>query len=417
MCVWANIRKTKLNLPCTRAYYLKISFENGALAEISQVTRVTERFKTLCTSRFLKEAERKSGSEGQPLYFRKFLTAVVLMCSAVIARAQDYPDYSEIYVNDFAYLLSVEQEEILRGKLQELHRETDIEFTLVVIDNMSDYGHAGPIEPFATGLFNYWGVGNATRNDGVMLLVARLDRVLRIEVGSGYGDDKNDAMAAIIDDKIIPNFRDGDYFRGIERGVDAIIHEVSGVWPGEFNSSFLERLWNRIAWGRQIIGDWIAVLYAALAGLAFRQYRKWKRNKPRICPTDGSKMRRVQELEDDAYLQQGEKIEEKLKSVDYDVWLCDSCDHRRIEAYRNWFTTYGACRTCNFKTLGGTSTILEHATTSSTGLKRVDYLCENCGDEYHTHVTIPKKSESSSSSSGGGFSGGSSSGGGASGSW
>lgn len=348
------------------------------------------------------------------------LRRLAALCFALLPLslgAQSYPDYTEPYVNDFAYLLSVEQEDVLREKLQELRRETDIEFTVVVIDNMSDYGHEGAIEPFATGLFNAWGVGDATRNDGVMLLVARLDRVLRIEVGSGYGDDKNDAMAAIIDDKIIPNFRDGDYFRGIERGVDAIVHEVSGTWPGEFNTSLLERLWNRIVWGRQIVGDWIAVLYAFLAGLAFRQYRKWKRNKPRICPEDGSHMRRVDELEDDKYLKDGERIEEKLESVDYDVWLCDQCDHRTIEAYKSWFSSYGACRTCNYRTLAGTTTIIEHATTSSEGLKRVDYHCKHCDDSYSTHVTIPKKSKSSSSSSGGSFGGGSSSGGGASGSW
>jgi uncharacterized protein len=348
---------------------------------------------------------------------RHVLATALSVLLPIAAFAQNYPDYTEPYVNDFAYLLSVEEEEVLRSKLKEVRSEAGIEFTVVVIDNMSDYGHDGPIEPFATGLFNAWGVGDATRNDGVMLLVARVDRVLRIEVGSGYGTSKDEAMAAIIDDKIVPNFRDDDYFRGLERGVDSIIHEVSGTWPGEFDASFFEKLWNRIAWGRQAIGDWIAILYAFIAGLAFRQYRKWKRNKPRICPEDGSKMRRVDELEDDAYLKDGEKIEEKLKSVDYDVWLCDQCDHRTIESYRSWFSNYGACRTCNYRTLAGTTTIIEHATTSSEGLKRVDYHCKNCDDSYSTHVTIPKKSKSSSSSSGGSFGGGSSSGGGASGSW
>lgn len=348
---------------------------------------------------------------------RKLLAALVVALLPHQGIAQSFPEYTEPFVNDFAYLLSEEDEEILRGKLQELRRETDVQFTVVIIDSMSDYGHDGPIEPFATGLFNDWGIGHPTRNDGVMLLVARLDRQLRIEVGAGYGDTKNNAMAAIIDDKIIPNFRDGDYFRGIERGVDAVVHEVSGVWPGEFNSGFAERLWNRFQWGWQAIGDWIAIFYAFLAGLMFRQYRRWQRNKPRICPEDGSKMRRVAELEDDAYLKEGERIEEKLKSVDYDVWLCDQCDHRTIEAYKSWFSSYGACRSCNYRTLAGTTTIIEHATTSAEGLKRVDYHCKNCDDSYSTHITLPRKSKSSSSSSGGSFGGGSSSGGGASGSW
>ncbi len=333
------------------------------------------------------------------------------------AVTQEYPDYWEPYVNDFAYLLSEEDEEIIREKLREVRAEAGIEFAVVIIDRMSDYGHDGAIEPFATGLFNHWGIGDSTRNDGVLLLVSRLDRLLRVEVGSGYGDAKNDAMAAIIDEKIVPLFRLDEYEKGINRGVDSIIHEVTGTWPGEFNASILEKLKNRISFGLNVIGDWIAVVYAFAAGLGFRLYRRWKRNKPRTCPVDGNKMYRVDELQDDAYLKEGEKVEERLKSVDYDVWLCDQCDHRTIESYKSWFSNYGACRSCNFKTLEGKSTIVEQATTSSTGLKRVDYNCKNCNDHYHTHVTIPQKSKSSSSSSSGGFGGGSSSGGGASGSW
>lgn len=347
---------------------------------------------------------------------RHLFVGFLFFLTTSIAFAQTYPDYTEVYVNDFAYLLSVEEEEVIRGKLKELKAETDIEFTVVIIDRMSTYGHDGAIESFATGLFNYWGVGDATRNDGVMLLVSRLDRVLRIEIGSGYGDGKNDAMAAIIDEKIVPLFRDDEYEKGINRGVDAIIREVGGSWPGEFNASFFEKLRNRLSFGLDVIGDWIIVFYAFVAGLAFRLYRLWKRNKPRICPIDGSKMRRVDELEDDKYLKEGEKLEERLKSVDYDVWICDECDHRIIESYKSWLSNYGACRSCNYRTLEADSTILEHATTSSTGLKRVDYHCKHCGDKYHMHVTIPKKSKSSSSSSSG-FGGGSSSGGGASGSW
>lgn len=347
---------------------------------------------------------------------RHLLIATLFFLTASFASAQTYPDYTELYVNDFAYLLSDEEEEVIRSKLKELKAETGIEFTVVIIDQMSDYGHDGAIEPFATGLFNKWGVGDAERHDGVMLLVSRLDRVLRIEVGSGYGDEKNDAMAAIIDEKIVPLFRDDEYEKGINRGVDAIIHDVGGAWPGEFNASFLEKLRNRFSFGLTAIGDWVFVFYAFIAGLGFRLYRHWKRSKPRICPVDGSKMHRVEELEDDKYLKEGQKLEEKLRSVDYDVWICDQCDHRTIESYKSWLSNYGACRTCNYRTLEADSTILEAATTSSTGLKRVDYHCKHCGDKYHTHVTIPRKSNSSSSSSGG-FGGGSSSGGGASGSW
>ena len=126
---------------------------------------------------------------------------------APVSFAQTYPDYSEIYVNDFADLLNEAEEDEIRADLKELRQEAGVEFTVVTIENMGQYGHSGPIEPFATGLFNHWGVGDATRNDGVMMLVSRYDREMRIEVGSGYGHSKDAAMKDIIDDVIIPQLQ------------------------------------------------------------------------------------------------------------------------------------------------------------------------------------------------------------------
>ncbi|MEY8842814.1 YgcG family protein, partial [Cribrihabitans sp. XS_ASV171] len=98
----------------------------------------------------------------------------------------DYPGYDEIYVNDYAGLLSSEAEARVRQDLKDLYARAGIEMTVLTIENMGAYGHQGAIEPFATGLFNAWGIGNAARNDGVLVLVARYDREMRIEIGSGY---------------------------------------------------------------------------------------------------------------------------------------------------------------------------------------------------------------------------------------
>lgn len=339
-----------------------------------------------------------------------------LLLLSVPGYAQTYPEYTEIYVNDFADLLDDEEEDAIRGKLTELRDKRGIEFTVVTISLMSDYGHVGAIEPFATGLFNYWGVGDAGRNDGVMMLVARYDREMRIEVGSGYGTAKDDPMKDIIDDVILPRFRDDQYAEGIADGIDAVIHDLTGDRPGEIDASFWQKLWGGIT--RFVQNFWYVVtaIGAALLALPVRIYRRWKRNKPRICPIDRSEMERLPEEWDDNHLQDGQIAEEMLKSVDYDVWECPKCQHRVIEAYKAWFSRYGACRSCGYRTVEGNTEIIQSATTSSTGLKRIDYYCHNCRDEYSVTKTIPKKSKSSSSSSSS-FGGGSSSGGGASGSW
>ncbi len=347
-----------------------------------------------------------------------FLFLILIICTPVTAQT-NYPDFKDLYVNDFGSLLSSAQERSIRTKLKELRDKRDIEFTVVTIRRLSDYGHEEPIEPFATELFNAWGVGNAYRNDGVMMLVSRDDRKMRIEVGSGYGSSKNPAMKRIIDRKITPRFKQSEYFEGISDGVDAVVHNLVGEYPGEIDGSFvqktkgtLSRLFDLLKWALWPLG-------AAMAGFGFWMYRRWIRFHKRRCPVDSTKMQLLAEHWDDKHLNEGERTEEELKSVDYDVWLCPECEHVTIEAFKAWFSRFSACRACDFKTLEGTTIILSQATTSSTGQKRIDYNCHNCDENYSVTKVIPRVSKSSSSSSGGSssFGGGSSSGGGASGSW
>lgn len=349
---------------------------------------------------------------------RFFPLLACLLSLAAPAFAQSYPDYGELHVNDFADLLTPSEEADIRADLIELRDKRDIEFTVVTIKLMSDYGHFGPIEPFATGLFNAWGVGNANRNDGVMMLISRFDRKIRIEVGSGYGTRLNAPMKRIIDDRITPHFKAGDYPQGIRRGVDAVIYELAGAYPGEIDGNLFQK-------ARGTAGRWLDALkwavwpvLAALGGFGVYFYRRARRYRARRCPVDGNRMQLLAEHWDDKHLNEGERREEELKSVDYDVWLCPDCEHLTIEAYKAWFSRYSACRACGHKTLEGTTTILQSATTSSTGSKRIDYDCHHCDESYSVTKVIPRVSKSSSSSSGSSsFGGGSSSGGGASGSW
>ena len=117
------------------------------------------------------------------------------------------------------------------------------------------------------------------------------------------------------------------------------------------------------------------------------------------------------------YLDEGSRVEESIKSVDYDVWQCPECEHIHIERWRNWFSRYGACRACNYRALESDNRVLRSATTSSSGLKEITYECVHCGETWMETKTIPRRSSSSSSSSSSSFGGGSSSGGGGSGSW
>ena len=80
------------------------------------------------------------------------------------------------------------------------------------------------IEPYANELFRSWKLGEKTKNNGVLLLVAPNERRVRIEVGYGLEGTLTDALSkVIIANAIAPRFKAGDFGGGITRGVDDII--------------------------------------------------------------------------------------------------------------------------------------------------------------------------------------------------
>ena len=129
-------------------------------------------------------------------------------------------------------------------------------------------------------------------------------------------------------------------------------------------------------------------------------------------------MRLIDDRSDNRYLSEVENLEEKLDSVDYDVWLCDSCDEKLVLPYAKWFSGYSACPKCKRRTCQTKTRTLRRATTASTGTREITRTCRNCGFTDRREEVIPRVVESSGSSSGGGLSsggGGSSFGGGFSG--
>lgn len=86
-----------------------------------------------------------------------------------------------------------------------------------------------PIEQFALRVGEKWKLGRKRVDDGALLVVAKDDRALRIEVGYGLEGALNDATAKrIISEVIAPRFREGDFFGGISAGVDRMIRVIDG---------------------------------------------------------------------------------------------------------------------------------------------------------------------------------------------
>ena len=149
-------------------------------------------------------------------------------------------------------------------------------------------------------------------------------------------------------------------------------------------------------------------------------FRKWRRYHRRRCPACQMPMTRLGEAHDNAFLEEGQQAEERIRSVDYDVWKCGACGHHFTLRYPKWVTTYARCPQCRHRTKSSTEKTIVAATTTSSGTAQVIEKCAFCTFQREHTKTLPRIQPSSASaggSSGGGsssFGGGQSGGGGAS---
>jgi uncharacterized protein len=139
----------------------------------------------------------------------------------------------------------------------------------------------------------------------------------------------------------------------------------------------------------------------------------------RKCPKCKSDTILLDELADNAHLNEVQKFEESIGSVDYKVYVCPGCDFTRTVASARWFSGYSSCRGCQARTMKSTSTTLTYATEDHGGTVQVNESCVRCPYTGEYTRSTPRRTRSSSSSSSGSssFSGGSSRGGGGGSSW
>jgi len=113
----------------------------------------------------------------------------------------------------------------LEVKLKELEDKSSIQLVVATVKSLQ----GSDVETYANGLFRFWKLGEARKNNGVLLLVAPAEHKVRIEVGYGLEGTLTDALSSvIISSAIIPRFKTGDFSGGIERGVDGITSVLSG---------------------------------------------------------------------------------------------------------------------------------------------------------------------------------------------
>jgi uncharacterized protein len=141
-----------------------------------------------------------------------------IFTEVLFSQTDKFPQYSG-YINDYADVLSYETEITLSALISELEQKTTAQVAVITIDSTAPLD----IETYAVKLFEKWGIGQKGKDNGVLLLIAINDRAMRIEVGYGLEGAIPDALAkVIIEEYIVPSFKQGDFNTGIIKGTVGI---------------------------------------------------------------------------------------------------------------------------------------------------------------------------------------------------
>jgi uncharacterized protein len=152
---------------------------------------------------------------------------LVLMLWVLTLTAQAGLKFPELTgrVVDNAQMIEPAVREQLTQQLQAHEKATGEQLVVVTLPNLQ----GADIADFGYQLGRYWGIGQKDKNNGALLIVARDDRKLRIEVGYGLEDRLTDAQSSVIINQVItPAFKTGNYSKGISDGVAAMLVVLGG---------------------------------------------------------------------------------------------------------------------------------------------------------------------------------------------
>ncbi|MEZ4907919.1 MAG: TPM domain-containing protein [Saprospiraceae bacterium] len=202
-----------------------------------------------------------------------FLILLVSTLFTVRIYSKDILPKPNSAVADRIGLLSLQQQDNLRNKLKTFN-DTSSSAIVLVIDNSTE---GDDIFDYSYKLAKSWGIGDASKDNGVLVYIAFNDRKVFIQVGSGLEGVIPDAMAKrIVNNIIVPSFRSGNYYSGINSALDALIQLASGEYTSDGVDDSLD--------GGTVILIMFLVFFALLIIFSISYYRCKKRGD---CNDDG----------------------------------------------------------------------------------------------------------------------------------
>jgi uncharacterized protein len=165
-------------------------------------------------------------SAARPMQLRRWLTAALALgCLCGVAHADVAVPELHSRVTDLTSTLSAAQSSALEQKLASFEQAKGSQIAVLIVPKTQPE----EIEQYGIRVAEQWKIGRKGIDDGAILIVAKDDHRLRIEVGYGLEGALNDATAKrIISETITPRFKSGDYAGGIDAGVDQMISVING---------------------------------------------------------------------------------------------------------------------------------------------------------------------------------------------
>lgn len=400
-------------------------------------------------------------------YISVILT-VVLAAAALSAKTYSVAEVPNVHLADSTRFVSNPDGILSDGAVTQLdaimrniRRETSAEAVAVVVGDID----GGDIDGFATELFGAWELGKADKDNGLLILVAKDLRRAAIRPGYGLEGVLPDITCGrLLREQMFPRFKEGDYDGGLIATAEKIaqiltdpesVREImSKQTDPDYNGGThyepdvlhiwlfaggglalvllivlfisLSKVSGKTPQQKYIALDKLKPAYLALTVLGIGLpivaslplvilLRRW-RNTPHKCPRCGTMMVKIDEVHDNDYLSDSQDLEERIGSVDYDVWRCPSCGETEIEQYVLRSTPFRQCEHCHAYTSRLVSSrVLRQPRVGVEGRGEHEYKCINCGHlafEPYVIAALPPVIISGGGGGGRGFGGGGGFGGG-----
>ncbi len=328
------------------------------------------------------------------------------------------------WVSDGAKAINNDDTLAINRAIEDLKVRTGAEIAVVTVQNTGD----DSAKEFATALFNRWKVGQKGKDNGIVLLMAMQKRRVAVEIGYGIEGELPDGKAMdIVRDRAVPRFKQGDYGGGLL----AVVQEFSQVLSGGASSPapkktpgltqrqtaprkapyqappvYREPIYNEPNYGQPsvagpfdlLIGLFILMIFPLGIGVfIWIVFKIVKGLNTRQCPQCKRTMRYLNELEDDAFLDQGQRLEETLGGLDWRVWRCDTCNLQHIERSVKFLGGHEDCPRCRHHTVKFDSATLRLPTYYDEGVREVTRTCHfpDCNYSHRTHEVMPRRQRES----------------------